>query len=218
MSVANLFKRKIRFSFIRDVPQETSMFHRRLQFYESPIIENVESVDATLFKLFVLYTFSKIVHESHDIPINFVLIKIGINDLQSYENLRLAVYRFKPQLASPKLFFTREELWPYRFPNSLLNQPFRVRVEVECCYIFSNQPQEIPSDESTDEEEDSPAPLIETYKQDHCVICLDRDPNILYLDCMHIAVCDSCDNLKINPALTENCDVCRTRISKRIKI
>ena len=66
--------------------------------------------------------------------------------------------------------------------------------------------------------EDAYTPPIETYRQDHCVVCLEAKPNILYLDCMHIAVCDSCDNLKIDPSLTTNCDVCRAEISKRIKI
>ena len=210
MAVANLFKREIRFSLNRDVIQYVVMHHKRIQFYNSPIIENVESVDASLFKPFVLYAFSKIVYESHDIPINIVLIKIGINDLRSYKDCSLAFYRFKPQLASP-------EVWTYRFPNRLLNQPFRVHVKVECIYICSNQPQEIQSNESTDEEEEY-TPPIETYRQDHCVICLDRNPNILYLDCMHIAVCDSCDRLKRTARARKNCNVCRAEISERIKI
>ena len=59
-------------------------------------------------------------------------------------------------------------------------------------------------------------PPIETYRQDHCVVCLESKPNILYFDCMHIAICDSCDRLK--KTNRKNCDVCRTEISKRVKI
>ena len=61
-------------------------------------------------------------------------------------------------------------------------------------------------------------PKVEAFKEDCCVICLESKPSILYLDCLHIAVCDSCDNLKIDPSLMKNCDVCRAEISKRVKI
>ena len=71
--------------------------------------------------------------------------------------------------------------------------------------------------ESTDEEEEY-TPPIETYRQDHCVVCLEAKPNILYLDCTHIAVCDSCDRVKGTARARKNCDICRTRISKRVKI
>ena len=59
-------------------------------------------------------------------------------------------------------------------------------------------------------------PPIETYRQGHCVVCLESKPNILYLDCMHIAICDSCDRLKKTGR--KQCDVCRGEISERIKI
>ena len=49
--------------------------------------------------------------------------------------------------------------------------------------------------DSTDEEEYTPP--TETYRQDCCVVCLEAKRNILYLECGHIAVCDSCDRLKI---------------------
>ena len=57
---------------------------------------------------------------------------------------------------------------------------------------------------------------METYRQDCCVVCLEAKPNILYLDCMHIAICDSCDRLKKTGR--KNCDMCRAEISKRVKI
>ena len=63
--------------------------------------------------------------------------------------------------------------------------------------------------ESTDEEEEY-TPPIETYIQDCCVVCLEAKPNILYLECMHIAVCDSCDRLKKTGR--HKCDVCRSRV------
>ena len=66
------------------------------------------------------------------------------------------------------------------------------------------------------EENEPLAPPIETYRQYCCVVCLEAKPNILYLDCMHIAICDSCDRLKKTGR--KNCDMCRAEISKRVKI
>ena len=68
--------------------------------------------------------------------------------------------------------------------------------------------------DSTVEEEYSPP--TETYRQSHCVICLEAKPNILYLDCKHIAVCDSCDRLK--ETMRYKCDMCRRRVFERVKI
>ena len=58
----------------------------------------------------------------------------------------------------------------------------------------------------------------ETYPQEQCVICLESAPNILYLNCMHIAVCDVCDEKKrtLDPEAT--CDVCRAEIDRIIRI
>ena len=67
---------------------------------------------------------------------------------------------------------------------------------------------------SSDEEEYTPP--TKTYRQDCCVICLESKPNILYLYCMHIAVCDSCNRLKETGQY--KCDVCRKDICERVKI
>ena len=58
------------------------------------------------------------------------------------------------------------------------------------------------------------APKVKAFREDCCVICLESTPNILFLDCLHIVVCESCDDMKVS----KNCDVCRAEISKRIKI
>ena len=255
MAVANLFKRKIRLTFDSEVTEiYEPMAYRRIQYYVSPIIENVESVDASLFKPFALYALSKVIHEGHNIPIDYIEINVDINDLQEYEDYKLAFYQFENPLASPELFFTHAEVYTRPFPSNLLNQPFRVNANVTCYYICSSRRQEVrfrrafnyyaywrynlpieycsdeeipeyenrdeesSDNESTDEEEDPPAPLIETYRQDCCVVCLESKPNILYFDCMHIAVCDSCDLLKRTARARKNCDVCRAKISRRIKI
>ena len=75
--------------------------------------------------------------------------------------------------------------------------------------------EEIYDPENTDEEEEY-TPLKETYRQDCCVVCSEAKPNVLYLDCMHIAICDSCDRLK--KTWRHKCDVCRRRVFERVKI
>ena len=254
MAVANLFKREIRLTFDREVTEiYEPMTYRRMRYYSSPTIENVESVDASLLKPFVLYALSKVVYEDRAIKMDTIKIKVGINDLREYEDYVIERYKFDNPMASPELFFTRAKEYIRPFPNRLLNRPFQVNAYVTCYYICSNQRQEVrfrrafnyyaywqyrypiedyPDDESMDDEipdeesydsestdeEEEYTPPIETYRQDCCVVCLEAKPNILYFDCMHIAICDSCDRVKRTARARKNCDVCRAEISRRIKI
>ena len=70
-------------------------------------------------------------------------------------------------------------------------------------------------EEESDEEEPY-TPPIKPYREDCCMACLESKPNILYLDCLHIVICDSCDRLKKTDR--KNCDVCRAEISRRIAL
>ena len=101
-------------------------------------------------------------------------------------------------------------------PRNLIDDKFSIYVKAFVYYrIFIQIEEGYDSSDSSDEEEPY-TPPVETYKQDCCVVCLESKPNILYLDCAHIAICDSCDRLK--KTHRKNCDVCRAEISKRIKI
>ena len=146
--------------------------------------------------------------------------------------------------------FTRcGETHKYAFPEHLLNEPFSIDVEAYF-YTTPNELRELEvlsrfgisqaerdrqileadeririyrEERDRERNADVPAPLPppdETYQQESCVVCLESTPNILYLDCMHIVACDSCDNMKRTAALRNNnkCDVCRATISRRIKI
>ena len=63
-------------------------------------------------------------------------------------------------------------------------------------------------------EEEPPKPIEESFRTDTCIICLDKEPNILFTDCNHICICLECVKIKS----LDNCPYCRTEISKRIKI
>ena len=57
---------------------------------------------------------------------------------------------------------------------------------------------------------------IEPHREDCCVACLDKKPNILYLNCLHICICDSCDRQK--KIGRKKCDMCRAEIVMKVKI
>ena len=57
--------------------------------------------------------------------------------------------------------------------------------------------------------------LKKSIKEDDCVICLNNKANILYTECLHFVVCDSCDK----KGKFSKCPLCRTKIkNQRIKI
>ena len=257
MAVANLFKHKIRFT-LRGVYTEIyePRCFRRTHYYESSTIENVESIGLNdvndlctiLCKPLVLYALSKIVHEDNVIPVDRVIIKVGVADFQEGENCNLQHYYFENPLWYPELSFTHANVDSFLFPERLLKERTHIVVGVKCYYYYDSLREEARfrrefnynmywrhtlsveeylettnsdnemSDgwqEESDEDELYLSPT-ETYREDHCVICLEKEPNILYLDCGHIAVCDSCDRLK--KTRRKNCDMCRDTILQRLKI
>ena len=255
MAVASLFKHKIRFTFkgVYTEIYEPRCFRRTL-YYESPTIENVESIGLNdvndlcmiLCKPLVLYAFSKIVHEDHVIPIDRVIIMVGAADFQEGENCNLQRYRFENPLEYPELFFTHADVDSWSFPDRLLKERTHIFVNVYCYYYCESLREEARfrrefnynthwhlaypveeylettnsdnemSDGWREEESDEEELYIPTYREDYCVICLEKEPNILYLDCGHIAICDSYDRLKKTDR--KNCDMCRIRILERVKI
>ena len=55
---------------------------------------------------------------------------------------------------------------------------------------------------------------IQTIKLPECVICYHNPPNILYYNCLHITVCNSCDQ----SGKLLKCPLCRTKIKdQRLK-
>ena len=227
MAVANLLKHKIRFELDSEKTERYEPdAYKRYRYYSSLTIQNVESVDASLFKPFVFYAISKVLHEDRDIIVDRVTIEVGVFGLEEREHRRLVCYLFEdPTRPLNKVEFSsiNPEVYIRTIPDHLINQPFFVWVYVNCYYVSDDLREALDRQyreafTSDDEDEVLPSPPIETHKEDRCVICLELTLNILYLDCMHIAVCDSCDRSKRTRALRKNCDVCRAEISKRIKI
>ena len=218
MAVANLLKHKIRLEFSgKGDEQYEPHTYERYRHYVSPMLRDIEKVDAPLFKPFVYYLLSKALHEDRDIIIDEVTVTVEVFCLEEREERGLMQYRFETPRDYPELFFTRSEVLTQPFPEHLINQPFSIWIHVNCYYISDELREDLYRQYRDAMRGDVKyEPPIETYRQDCCVICLETPPSILYLNCMHIAVCDSCDRLKTTHR--KNCDVCRAEISKRVKI
>ena len=94
MAVADLFKHKIRLTFDSEVTERYEPdAYKRARYYYSPTIQNVESVDASLFKPFVLYALSKVVHEDRDIQMDSYDSRGGCR-LRRTRRVRLSALQF----------------------------------------------------------------------------------------------------------------------------
>ena len=232
MAVANLLKRKIKFRYMSEI----SRYGEKERHYMSMPRENKWSIGARYvhelclkrLRPFITHIISTIVTEESE-PINYISVRIEVWDLSTghrnsgYFDDRQDLMRINlrnPNSCLDQMFLDNQPtIYPFR--EDVIKHPFGISVKflispLSRIYRMTHPMEDESSDD--DEEEEQYTPPIESYRQDHCVVCLESKPNILYLDCMHIAVCDSCDCLKRTRALRKKCDVCRAEISKRIKI
>ena len=76
--------------------------------------------------------------------------------------------------------------------------------ELRLSLIRAEAAEEEDSDGETEEElsiNDS-----RTFKLEQCVICLEKEPKVLFCNCGHICICDECFVKKL-----DNCPVCKTK-------
>ena len=67
--------------------------------------------------------------------------------------------------------------------------------------------------EEDDSEDDEPA--RKTISEPECIICFENKSNILYLECLHVCVCNVCDG----KGKFYKCPMCRTKIkNQKIRI
>ena len=68
--------------------------------------------------------------------------------------------------------------------------------------------------DSNDEVEDD-KPIKKTITESECIICFENKSNILYLECLHVCVCNVCDG----KGRFNKCPMCRTKIkNQKIRI
>ena len=69
------------------------------------------------------------------------------------------------------------------------------------------------SEEEDDSEDEEPA--RKTISEPECIICFENKPNILFLECLHVCVCNVCDF----KGRFNKCPLCRTKIkNQKIRI
>ena len=218
MAVANLLKHKINFC----LTHEENRYHEKELRYTSMLTNKLNIggrphwwVYMNSIRPFIVHFISAFVTEESEridyigIFVKWLILREGRDTFEgtviimSLKNPKVGIQQF-PSNPDGRVCF---------FEQSAMNESYKIEV----VFIIS-MPTIIPDGwrEDKSDEEESYTPPVETYKQDCCVVCLESKPNILYLDCTHIAICDSCDRLK--KTHRKNCDVCRAEISKRIKI
>ena len=229
MAVASLFKHKVRF-----VQSEQGsdwgepLIPNKGYHYSSNWIENGESVgirsacDLYIDKLkpLFLHIISTMYHEA-EMEIDSIDITVRVTDYETSYDFDIVKYEFTSAPNDAITNYSRS--WVYPFPEGLLNNKFGIYIE-SYVYMVNNFVREMNAyyeeqarlSNQEVEENEFYTPPTETYREDHCVVCLESKPNILYFDCLHIAICDSCDRLKTTGR--KNCDVCRAEIFKRLKL
>ena len=217
MAVASLFKHKIRFSLIEQISNPiVAGSNYKGYHYRSNVIDHgknigVNHTNEVCSKTMPLqyYMLSTIQRDTEELGVLYqirwrAIITIHLIREEDQEDYIIESTRYYDDETGFSLI-QGQGMWYGDHPGNLIDDKFSI--EVEACVYYSIF---IPS------KKEEYTPPIETYREDCCVVCLESKPNILYLNCTHIAICDSCDRLK--KTHRKNCDVCRAEISKRIKI
>ena len=85
----------------------------------------------------------------------------------------------------------------------MFTNPIEIHIDVEAGYGI---------EEEEEEEEEKPITVIKSLREDKCVVCLENEPKVFFLDCKHYCVCLECEKMKP----FKSCPCCRTRISTKI--
>ena len=97
--------------------------------------------------------------------------------------------------------------WENKYDDNFdIEGDFFVSIEVNAMVILDY--------DSNDEDEDD-KPMRKTITESECVICFENKPNMLYLECMHLCVCNRCDG----KGKFRKCPMCRTKIrNQKVRI
>ena len=227
MAINNLFRYKVPFELGGHYTSwDEPTIPNKGYHYASGIIKNGESVgirsscDLFIDKLkpLFLYIISTMYHEA-EMEVYFIEITVRVVKHGKCDYHDIVKYRFDTSPNNAITNYTRS--WVYPFPEEFLNKKFHIVVESYVFMIDDNVRAMIADAEESmrratveEEERINITPTEETYREDCCVICLESTPNILFLDCRHIAICDVCASRKRKSV----CDVCRAEIARKIKI
>ena len=197
MAVANLLKRKINFR----LTHEENHYSSKELIYKSMLINKLNIDDQMwLYRNsilpFIVHVISSLVVEEIE-DFDYVYVFATWKSREKRGLGAVAMILNDPKVVIQQ-FPSNTDMMAYASFCPAMNESYKIKVEFT---IRRPQPY---------------TPPIKPHREDCCVACLESKPNILYLDCLHIAICDSCDRLKKTDR--KNCDVCRAEISRRISL
>ena len=107
-------------------------------------------------------------------------------------------------------------------PHSIIGELFQIRIFLRADYYKEEVEEESEAegeseveDESEEEEtEDDLVVVSKPFKTDQCVVCLSKEPSVLFLECLHYCVCLECE--EANPF--RKCPSCRKSIETKVMI
>ena len=97
--------------------------------------------------------------------------------------------------------------WENKYDDNFdIEGEFLVSIEI-IAYVFTDY-------DSNDEDEDEDQ-IKRSITESECIICYENKPNMLFLECMHLCVCNVCDS----KGRFNKCPMCRTKIkNNKIRI
>ena len=221
MVVASLFKHKVRFSLIDQTSNPIDSFdpHYKEYHYRSDIIDHGKYIGMNYTNevydktkpiiYYILSTMQRYTEElRHSYRINLWKAIIVIDLIREEDQTDYTTHSIRYEDRRGGFNQSEGEItWYEDHPRSLIDDKFFITVAAAVYYnIF------IPIEKRVY------TPPVEPHREDCCVVCLESKPNILYLNCLHIVICDSCDRMKSKTSSHLTCDVCRADIFKRVKI
>ena len=215
----NIFKHKTPFNLFSTWDDLYDMFKIKGFIYKTKKIQNGSTIDIycidDLFervKAFVAYFISTLntttlpgyqyFNSLFDIDIKSFDLKYDLGF--SY----IKLIQLKMEYTGNNLDFGDVNFLKYGPYDTYFQKPFEIHINIHNYY----EPVDL-EDENEDESKDEDEPItIKSFREDKCVVCLSKEPKVLFYDCMHYCVCLECEEIKP----FKRCPCCRTRISTKI--
>ena len=177
----------------------------KIFFYESALITTGEVCLSDIFRScadeLIVLKFrhrNQRVNEEPPNQHNYILKVISIPPLEN--DLDDPTIRNVYSLTMNEHFETIEEIKHFQQDLTLISTPFIIRLEIKLqCIIHYPQP-----------DETNLIVVKRAIEEDQCVVCYEAKPNILFLDCSHLVICEECDR----KGSFRNCPMCRTPITE----
>ena len=193
--------------------------------YESIVVENgielgIGNADSVfrVIKPFTERLFKTTFYHRESINSDYTLsFQVAIITVNGHTEVGVFYYRSDRNPFEPEMTVTRSNLNLF----SYLDRPFIISMRSRLnrlppTHNLTIHTQLIPPTYNPDDVESSssPKPLKKIFKENQCVICLDRKPNVLFVKCKHTCVCNECE--EAHPST--QCPCCRTEISEKLLI